>query len=215
MKAEVKDLQLELADLAHQQQEMDALRAEQHKVFLVAKTDLQKGIEGCRRASRILRDYYGADEEKADVALIQSGAAEYGTDILKQPAAYKKSSSAGAGIIGLLEVIESDMAKSLAEAESEEDNSRDDYEKLTQENQVIKTGKDSAIKYKTQQFKALDKSITEITSDKATAHEELAAVNEYYKKVKRLCAPEPDNFAKRKTQRKKTDSRPRASLVRS
>jgi len=164
---------------------------------------LQRGSDGCRKASRILRDYYAADEENQDVALMQNGAAEYGTDTEDPPSVYKKSSGAGAGIIGLLVVIESDMAKSLAEAESEEDVSLTDYEKLTQENKVIKEEKDKAIEYKTQQFKALDKSITEITSDKETAQEELAAVNEYYAKVKKLCAPEPDNFAKRKQKRKK------------
>jgi len=203
IKAEVKDLQLQLADLALLQQEMLAVRTEQNKVFLVERANLQRGSDGCRKASRILRDYYAADEENQDVALMQNGAAEYGTDTEDPPSVYKKSSGAGAGIIGLLVVIESDMAKSLAEAESEEDVSLTDYEKLTQENKVIKEEKDKAIEYKTQQFKALDKSITEITSDKETAQEELAAVNEYYAKVKKLCAPEPDNFAKRKQKRKK------------
>jgi len=203
IKAEVKDLQLELADLAQQQQEMDAVRRDQNKVFLQAKADLMKGIDGCRTASRILRDYYAADEENEDVALMQSGAAEYGTDTQKPPDAYKKQSGAGAGIIGLLEVIESDMAKSLAEAESEEDVNLNDYEKLTQENKVLKIEKDKAIEYKTQKFKAMDKAITEITSDKETAQEELAAVIEYLAKVQKLCRPEPDNYAKRKKKRKK------------
>jgi len=168
---------LQLADLAKQQQEMNAVRAEQNKAYLIAKAELQKGVNGCHKASRILRDYYAADAEKADVALMQDDASEYGgTDDPKAPAAYKKSSGAGAGIIGLLEVVESDLAKSLAEAESEEDVSRSDYEKLTQQNKVTKIEKDKDIEYNTQKFKALDKSLTELTSDKGTAQEELAAV---------------------------------------
>lgn len=204
IKAEVKDLQLQLADLAKQQQEMNAVRAEQNKAYLIAKADLQKGVNGCHKASRILRDYYAADAEKADVALMQDDASEYGgTDDPKAPAAYKKSSGAGAGIIGLLEVVESDLAKSLAEAESEEDVSRSDYEKLTQQNKVTKIEKDKDIEYNTQKFKALDKSLTELTSDKGTAQEELAAVKEYYKKVKKLCNPDLVPYAKRKQKRKK------------
>jgi predicted nucleic acid-binding Zn-ribbon protein len=44
--------------------------------------------------------------------------------------------------------------------------------------------KDQDVKYKTQEFTALDKEIAELTGDKETASTELVAVLDYYEKIK-------------------------------
>merc|ERR1711990_1044376 len=75
------------------------------------------------------------------------------------------------------------------------------YEKVTQENKVTKTLKDQDVKYKSQEFTSLDKEIAELTSDKDTANTELAAVNEYYGKIKDRCIAKPETYADRKARR--------------
>merc|ERR1712179_504132 len=71
----------------------------------------------------------------------------------------------------------------MGKEETEEADAAAEYDKVTQANKVTKTTKDQDVKYKTQEFKTLDKEITELTSDKDTTGNELAAVLEYYGKL--------------------------------
>lgn len=201
-KSDVKDLQVELADLSQMQQEMDDARDAEHKAFLQAKNDLQQGLAGCRTALRVLRDYYSADDEKDDAALLQKATSEDAGQQPEPDAPHSKNSGgAGSGIIGLLEVVESDLAKNLAELESNEDSSKAEYDKVTQENKVTKIQRDKDVEYRTTKFKALDKNGAELLSDKSVAEEELSAVKQYYEKTKNLCTPKEDDFAVRKKKR--------------
>jgi len=61
--------------------------------------------------------------------------------------------------------------------------------------------KDQDVKYKTQEFKSLDKNIAEFSGDKGTLSTELAAVNEYYGKLKDRCVAKPESYADRKARR--------------
>merc|ERR1719299_226683 len=72
---------------------------------------------------------------------------------------------------------------------------------MTQENAVTKTLKDQSVKYKTQEFTGLDKSVSDLSSDLATEQSELAAVNEYYGKVKDRCIAVPETYEERKARR--------------
>merc|ERR1719171_2751505 len=57
-KAEVKDLQAELAVLAKEQADMDRIRSTEKAAFDLAKTELDAGIAGVQKALGVLRDYY-------------------------------------------------------------------------------------------------------------------------------------------------------------
>merc|ERR1719159_332694 len=130
-----------------------------------------------------------------------------GTDFnafMQQPAMPEKHTAAGGAgdsIINMLEVVESDFSDNLAKEEAEEADAAAVYEKTTQENKVTKTLKDQDVKYKTQEFKSLDKTISDLNSDKGTASTELAAVNEYYAKLKDRCIAKPESYADRKARR--------------
>merc|ERR1719243_386747 len=164
LKEEVKELQAELAALAKEQTEMDKIRAEQNAAYKDAKADLELGLSGVGKALDVLREYYGG------AALLQAG----------QPPVPEKHEKAGGGIIDILEVVESDFAANLAKEETQEADAVAEYEKITQENKVTKALKEQDVKYKTQEFKSLDKLIAELTSDKDSLSTELAAVLEYY-----------------------------------
>merc|ERR1719171_136383 len=192
LKEEVKELQAELAELAKLQAEMDKTRQEEHDAFVKAKADLEAGLAGVRKALDVLRSYYGGGEE-ADV-----------TELMQQPPLPEKhapAAGAGGGIIDILEVVESDFAKNLAEEETEEADAQAQYEKITQENKVTKALKEQDVKYKTQEFKALDKAISEYTADKDLASEELTSVLEYYEKIKERCIAKPETYEERKKRR--------------
>jgi hypothetical protein len=189
LKEEVVELEKELAALAKMQAEMDKIRAEEHAAYTEAKADLEQGLKGVRKALDMLRDYYGSA-----AALIQDGQPA-------KPETFHKAEGAGGSIIDILEVCESDFATNLAKEESEEADSAENYDKTTQENKISKATKEQDVKYKTQESIALDKSISELTSDKETSSTELTAVMEYYEKIKERCIAKPETYEERKAAR--------------
>merc|ERR1719392_611967 len=68
-------------------------------------------------------------------------------------------------------------------------------------NKVTKTLKDQDVKYKTAEVKSLAKAVADLSSDKETLSTELAAVNEYYAKLKDRCIVKPETYEARKARR--------------
>merc|ERR1719321_1427729 len=96
-------------------------------------------------------------------------------NFMQQPAApqqHAKASGAGGSIINILEVCESDFATNLSKEEAEEADAADEYEKTTQENKVTTTMKSQDVKYKNAEATALDKEISELSSDRDTTNSE-------------------------------------------
>jgi chromosome segregation ATPase len=189
LKEEVAELQTELAALAKEQAQMDKIRQEEHADYVTAKADLELGLGGVRKALSVLRDYYAAD-----AAMLQQPEPP-------RPAAFSKAEGAASSIIGILEVVESDFATNLAKEESEEAEAASAYEKTTQENKVTVATKDQDVKYKTQESTGLDKSISELSVDRASANTELDAVMEYYGKIKERCIAKPETYEERRKRR--------------
>jgi len=188
LKEEIATLQDELATIAKQQAAMDKMRAEEKAAYAEAKKDYEDGIEGLTMALQILRDYYAAG---SDEALIQQP--EVGT--------HSKASGAATGIIGLLEVSQSDFSKLLADATVEEESAEKNYEKISQENRVATAMKDADVKYKTKEVASLEKSVSEFTSDIESEQTELDAVLDYYEKLKPGCIAKPMTYEERKKRR--------------
>merc|ERR1719393_98328 len=143
LKEEVARLQKELAELASAQAEMDKLRSQENTDYTKNRADLEQGIEGVKIALKVLRDYYANDDK-----------------------AHEEAQGAGQGIIGLLEVIESDFTKSLAEMISTEEAAAAAYDKQTKENQITKAAKEKDVEYKSKESSDLDNAIDKAAKDK-------------------------------------------------
>merc|ERR1719199_730131 len=174
LKEEVATLQKELAALAKAQAEMDKLRAEEKAAFDANSAEMKKGVEGVKMALKVLNEYYAKDDK-----------------------AHGSADGAGSGIIGLLEVCESDFSKGLAEMIATEETAVAEYEKTTKENEITKATKDQDVKYKTKEAKGLDKAIAEAKSDKSGVQEELDAVLAYLKGIEERCIAKPESYADR------------------
>merc|ERR1719442_250887 len=118
LKEEVATLQAELAALAKAQAEMDKLRAEEKAAFDANSAEMKKGVEGVKLALKVLREYYAKDD-----------------------AAHGSAEGAGSGIIGLLEVCESDFSKGLAEMIATEESAISAYEAEPKEHEIDKANK--------------------------------------------------------------------------
>jgi len=197
LRGEIKELENELANLAREQAEMDKIRHESNADYTVAKSDLELGMSGVRKALGVLQEYYGGS-----AAMLQDDA-KFGA-FMQQPAApetFSKSAGAGGSIINILQVVESDFASNLAKEEAEEADAASEYEKVTQENAITKTIKEQDVKYKTKNSKSLDKTAAEYSGDRETANTELANVLEYYSKIKDRCIAKPETYGARKARR--------------
>merc|ERR1712178_171685 len=117
----------------------------------------EKGLNGVKLALKVLNEYYA----KADKA-------------------HSSSDGASSGIIGLLEVCESDFSKNLAEMNAAEESAQAAYDEETKE------------------AASLDKSVAELSSDKEGVETELAAVMEYLKKIEEECVAKPETYEERK-----------------
>jgi len=186
LKEEVAELQNELAALAKTTYEMDNSRRDENKAYVAAKADLDAGIAGVQKALQVLREYYNS------AALIQQPS---------PPEGHSAAGGAGGGIIGMLEVVESDFSKTLSKITLEEDAGASTYEERTHENSVSKTLKEQDVKYKTAESKSLDKQVAEHSSDKAGLNTQLAAVLEYYKMLTDRCVAKPESYEERKKRR--------------
>jgi len=178
LKDQVVSLQKSLSELASSQAEMDKIRSEEHADFLDEKSALDKGMEGVKMALKTLRDYYGKSDK-----------------------AHQTSEGAGDNIISLLETIESDFSQSLAELRAGEQRALSDYDTETQDNKVDKEEKETQVEHKTKEFTSLDKSVADLTSDRAGVQSELDAVVEYLAKLKKECIVMPDSYEERKKRR--------------
>mmetsp|Transcript_3979 Transcript_3979/g.6567 ORF Transcript_3979/g.6567 Transcript_3979/m.6567 type:complete len:669 (+) Transcript_3979:60-2066(+) len=186
LKSEAATLQRELADLSKLQIEMDKTRREESAAFKKQKADLEQGLEGVRSALSVLRDYY------------ESGA----TSFLQQPAlGHSKDTAASTGILGMLEVVESDFGRSLAQAETVEATKAEEYDTMTKQNKLTKVQKDADQKFKSKTAMALDKAVADLSSDTAANQEELAAVETYKESLAKQCADGGMSYAERAAKR--------------
>merc|ERR1719352_1406361 len=153
---------------------MDKIRSEEKALYNKNSAEMKQGIEGVKKALEVLRDYYA----KGDGA-----------------------QGAGNGIVSMLEVVESDFTKGLAEMESAESNAVAEYESVSYQNKVAKTSKGQDVKYKTKEAAGLDKSTAEAVSDKEGVQAELDALVEYLGKLDKMCVAKAEPYAERKRRR--------------
>jgi hypothetical protein len=178
LKSQVGTLQGELAAAAKSQAEWDKFRAEENAAYKANSAEMEEGLQGVKTALKVMRDYYA----KADKA---HGAAD----------------GAATGIVGLLEVVESDFSKGLAEMNAVEDNAQITYDAATRENEIETTMKKKDVEYKVKEHTGLDKAVSEATSDRSSAQAELDAILEYLGKLKEMCIAKAEPYEERARRR--------------
>jgi len=175
LKSEIASLQGYLAKLAQSQAEMDKLRQEGKASYTQSRADLEKGLEGLKLALQLLTEYYSTSDK-----------------------AHDEATGAASGIIGLLEVCESDFTRDLARVIADEESAVAEYEKVSKENEIDRTTKAQSIKYKSKESKRLDGDVADLTSDRSTVQSELDATVESLGHLEDQCIDKAETYASRK-----------------
>merc|ERR1719254_67814 len=178
LKEEVAALQKALSELAASQAEMDKVRKEENTIYVKSKADMEQGLEGVKMGMKVLKEYYAKEGKAHDAA-----------------------EGAGTSIIGLLEVVESDFSKSLAEMVATEETAAATYDQTSKDNEIEKTTKDQDVKYKAKESADLDKASAELSSDRSGVQSELDAILEYLEKLKKTCIEKAEPYEERKRRR--------------
>jgi len=176
LKQQVATLQKELAGMASAKAEADKLRAEENAAFTKNSAEMQQGVTGVQTALKVLKEYYA------------KGSAD-------------SAQGAGSGIIGLLEVCESDFTKGLTEMTAEEETAAAEYKAYVKEDAVANVQKTQDAKYKTKEAAGLDKNVADLSGDLESVSDELGAVNSGLDKLKEMCVAKPEPYAERKARR--------------
>merc|ERR1719182_1109094 len=195
LKEEVATLETELGEIAAAQKAADELRMKQKEAWTAAKADYEQGLEGVGMALQVLRDYYAEKD-----AFIRGGDSAFLQGRMNA-AKHSKATGASTGIIGMLEVVESDFSKLLAEGNAAEAMAVEEYEKLTEDNKIATTEKETAVKYKVKDSKETEAMLAGLKEDKETAMKEYDAIMEYWEKLQPMCIAKPEPYAERKRRR--------------
>lgn len=180
LKDEVAALQKQLSQLFAANAEMITIRQREAASYQENMDDVKQGLVGVRLALKILRGYYGSD----------------GT-------AHAAADGTASGIVGLLEVVESDFTKSSTSLQTSESAAISEFKQQSKENEVLKAGMEQDVRYKKKETMELDRSVAEATSDRGTARSELDAINEYFEKLKDQCIAQAEPYTERKQRRER------------
>jgi chromosome segregation ATPase len=171
LKSEVADLQKTITTLQATRVNMTKLRQDEKALFEKTVPEVQAGLDGVKLALRTLRDYY------------------------------RSASSAATGIIGMLEVVESDAAQNLAELRETEETAASDFEKEMQDLKLDVAQKEQDVKYKTLESTRIDSDLRDLNSDKEGLQTELSAIVEFNTGLEKDCTEPQISFEEKQAKR--------------
>lgn len=177
LKAEASDLQKALATLAETEVNMTQLRAKEKAQFEKTVPEVKESIEGVKMALRVLREFYGGTAKASE------------------------NKGTATGFIGMLEVVESDFAKNLAQMRVAESTAEGDFKKELQDMKLEKARKEKDMKYKIQASQRLEADLQELQSDTENTKTELSAIEEFNNGLTAECSVSPESFKEKQAKR--------------
>merc|ERR1719360_386925 len=184
----IKQLSAEQAELGKKMQEATTLRTAEKSENLATIADAKAGFEAVGKALVILKEFYSSQ-----TSLLQQ---------VPEMAAYNGQQNGQKGVIGMLEVIQTDFSRLRAETEAAEIAAAREYDSLMRVSSASKKAKhEQEVKLR------LDKDQTEYehsetAKDLSATQEELDRANKYFKYLKPNCLEVHVNWDERVARRK-------------
>jgi len=185
----VQTLTAEVAEIDRTQAEATQLRADEKVEYKQASSDQKISADAVAQAIDVLKSYYNS------VSLLQASAN-------RQPSfGGNQGGSVTTGVLGLLEIVQDDISKLLAETEATESESATAFKKLTNENEISRVTKDAEIKGKQSEIKTLKVQLAHSTEDYEGVSKELDTVTGYLGKLEPECAGSSLTYGEKKAAR--------------
>merc|ERR1712241_1407316 len=184
LEASVAKLTEEISDLTKAVAELDAamakattIRQEEKEKNEQTISDSAEAQTAVAQALTVLKEFYAKAGEAT--AFVQQ------PEIFDSP--YKGMQSENGGVIGMLEVIESDFARLEADTKAAEAAAQKEYDTLMTDSKVDKEAKATDIEHKTAKKTGGEQALTVKKSDLEGTQKELDAALAYFDKLKPSC----------------------------
>mmetsp|Transcript_33679 Transcript_33679/g.71322 ORF Transcript_33679/g.71322 Transcript_33679/m.71322 type:complete len:660 (-) Transcript_33679:58-2037(-) len=199
--ASIAKLTKELGELSTQIQELDAAVAKATTLRNDEKAKNEETIKDSKEAQvaveqalQVLKDFYAKAGEAT--ALVQQEPPE----IFDKP--YQGMGGESGGVIGMLEVIQSDFARLETETKAAESQAQAVYDKFTEDSSVDKAAKQKDVEYKSNKKESESEELLEMKADLESTQKELDAALRYYEKLKPSCVDAGVSYEERVARRK-------------
>jgi len=193
--AEIDELQASIAKLTEEISELTKAIAELDAAMAKATTirqdekakntetikDSQDAQTAVAQALTVLKEFYAKAGEATALLQQQPEAPE----IFDSP--YKGMQSENGGVIGMLEVIQSDFARLEAETKAAEATAQKEYDEFMTDSEVDKAQKTKDVEHKTAKKQDQEQALTEKAADLEGTQKELDAALAYFDKLKPSC----------------------------
>merc|ERR1719269_210003 len=201
LEASVSKLTDEITQLTKAVADSDAAVAEATSIRNAEKAkntqtiaDAQAAQVAVAKALGVLKDFY----EKAGEAT--SFAQQPAPEVFDEP--YKGMQSENGGVVGMIEVIQSDFARLESETTAAEEESQKQYDEFMTDSSTDKAQKSADIDSKSQKKQNQEQTLNEKQTDLEGTQKELTAALEYYEKLKPSCVDPGVSYEDRVARRK-------------
>jgi len=203
LKASISELTEDISELSKSLAELDqamatATKQRQEEKATNTETikDSQDAQTAVAQALVVLKEFYAKAAEAT--ALVQKQKKQ--PEIFDAP--YKGMGAESGGVVGMLEVIESDFARLEAETSAAEATAQKTYDEFMTDSKVDKASKNSDSEHKTAKKQNQEQALTSKSADLEGTQKELDAALAYYDKLKPSCVDAGVSYEDRVGRRK-------------
>jgi len=178
--------------------EASALRSAEHAKNVATIADARVAGEATARALTVLKEFYG--KASGATALLMFGSSVPGApETFSKP--YTGMGGSNTGVVGMLEVIQSDFVRLDTETTDSEDKAARAQEEFLRDSSKDKAVKSADIKAKTNHKTQCESDLETSQKDLKGTQAELDAALEYYEKLKPSCVDAVETYEERVARR--------------
>jgi len=200
LQASIAKLTEDIGELTKAVAELDAamakatkLRTEEKATNTETISDAQEAQTAVAQALTVLKEFYAKAAEAT--AFVQAE-----PEIFDKP--YKGMGAESGGVVGMLEVIESDFARLESETKAAEASAQKEYDGFMTDSKVDKSSKSTDIEHKTAKKQDQSQALTTKNEDLEGTQKELDAALAYFDKLKPSCVDSGVSYEDRVGRRK-------------
>jgi len=194
---EIAQLSDEIAEIDKAVLEATKARTEEKEKNAQTLKDAKEAEAAVQSAIEVLKVFYA--KASTATAMVQQPA--MGDAPVTFDGAYTGMQSSSGGVLGMLEVIESDFARLAAETTTSEDEAAREFEAFSEASATDKKSKESEARHKGFELVRATRALGQAKKDLEATQGELTAALNYYDKLKPTCIGETADFGERTAMR--------------
>merc|ERR1719282_1425801 len=189
---DMSELSVALSDLDAAMAKATEIRQEEKEKNTETVADARDAQVAVAQAITVLKDFYAKSAEST--AFVQQ------PEIFDAP--YKGMQGEQGGVVGMLEVIESDFARLEADTSAAETTAQKEYDEFISDSKVDKASKSKDMEHKTAKKQDQEQALTMKEGDLQGTQKELDAALAYFDKLKPSCVDAGVSYGERVARRK-------------